>query len=262
MTEKEWNDKQKKLFKLYFSKKNTKRNGTNIKNVISSIEPWHLKWDKFQEILKKYSTEFRSFSIIEDSRLINYKHKNYLIIKIMSLTYLCIDLEDEKIITFGENLDPFNQNFFIDNFNEKEIDNPEQYYFSIDFESSGINELMNFILENKVLFYTETYFKYLLRDNDEYITYLNFDIQNGNITLYFGDEYSYHNSNYIYIDNDLNPIKIEEKSSKDYLKKICSKIKLIKIPFNIIPAFLIPNITSKNNANIIDIKKLIKINTN
>ena len=56
-------------------------------------------------------------------------------------------------------------------------------------------------------------------------------------------------------------LKIEEKSSKDYLKKICSKIKLIKIPFNIIPAFLIPNITSKNNANIIDIKKLIKINT-
>lgn len=251
-------EQHKKIFKLYFSRKNSKENSTNIKNVISSMEIWHQKWIEFQDILKKYSSEFESFSNICQIKFINYEGVNYFILKVGGWSYLIIDLMREKIIHFEEGLFPFEQDFFIDNFEEERIENPEKYYFSLEFAEEGVPELMNFIFLNRILFTTEFYFKYLLSYGNDFLTFLNFDILKGEITLYLGDLF-FDDGRYIFINPDLT---IRNYDAFDNIKKISSKLKNIKIPLNKIPAFLLENIKGKDNLPKMKIKNILKVSVN
>lgn len=237
------NDKQKKLFKLYFTNDEAKENGIDIKRVVQGVSEYHLKWDEFLGLLRAYCPEFRRNIYVERIELINYQDVNYLIVKFYSWTYLCIDLDHKKQITFKNNLYPFSEQFFMTNFNEDKVRYVKDIYYSVEFLDKGLSELLKFVDENKTLFLTSPYFKYKLEEEDQFMTYLDFSLLGGDLTLYFGDKYMVDDINYIKIDTDLTLRGISNETSNfNQLKKMCSKIKDIKIPASIIPNFLLESI--------------------
>ncbi len=245
MKQRELYNKQKKLFKLYFNNNVSKEDSIDIKDIITVQKEYYSKWQRFYFILRKYSNEFRQISQIDKIQLLNYNNISYLIIKIYSWTYLCIDLTNEKIVNFGENIYPFNEEFFIENFDEDKSDNVEELYYSIEFKQNGIKELINFIVENKNLFLNSSCFTYKIEDNNSFMTFLNFSLLKGIITLYFGNKYMDidDDATYIYIDNNLNQIEVSNKKVYvNKLKKMCSKLKNIKIPIDVIPNFVLDSI--------------------
>ena len=242
MNHKRWTSKQKSLFKLYFTNEDAKENGVSIKKVINSTWEYHLKWEEFYNIIRKYSPEIDHFSKADKVELINYKENNYLIVKIYNWTYLCINLDKKEVVNFGPDLYPFNENFFIDNFDEKKVKKTEAFYFSIDFLNDGLLEIIKFTQKNKNLFLTDSGFTYRIEE-DELMTFLNFNTQKGNITLYFGNKYMIDDTNYIYIDNNLSLREVSNSiENTNKLKKMCTKLKNIKIPIDVIPNFLLDNI--------------------
>ncbi len=241
MEHKKTNNIQKKLFKLYFKKDET-GDGINIKKVVDSTWKYHLKWEEFYNILKEYSPEIDCFSNVEKIELIDFNDNNYLIIKVYHWTYLCLDLKKQQIINFEDGLLPFNEKFFIDNFDEEKVNRPESFYYSIDFLKEGVPKLVEFISKNKNLFFTNRYFTYRIEE-DQFITFLKFSILNGNFSLYFGNKYLPDEGNQFYINKNFDIIKtINSNINLNKLKRMCLKIKSIMIPLDIIPNFLLEEI--------------------
>lgn len=233
---------QKRLFKLYFKNNQNIENSINIKKVIYSTWKYHLKWEEFYDILKEYSPEIDSFSNAEKIELINFNDKNYLIVKVYRWTYLCIDLIEHQTISFEDKLLPFDEKFFIDNFDEVKINKPESFYYSIEFLKEGMPKIIEFINKNKNLFFTNTQFSYKIEE-EELITFLKFSILNGDFSLYFGNKYMLDEGNQFYINKNFDIIKtINSNISLNKLKRMCLKLKSIMIPLDIIPDFLLEEI--------------------
>lgn len=253
MEHKKMNNIQKRLFKLYFKNNQNVEDSINIKKVIDSTWKYHLKWEEFYNILKKYSPEIDNFSNVEKIELINFNDKDYLIVKVYRWTYLCIDIIEQKVINFENMLLPFNENFFIDNFDEEKVNDPELFYYSIEFLKEGIQKVVEFISKNKNLFFTIPHFTYKLEE-DEFATLLKFSILKGDLSLYFGNKYALDEGNKIYINKNFDIIKtVNFNINLNKLKRICLKLKNIMIPLDIIPNFLLEEIRyneldNKNNS--------------
>ena len=74
------------------------------------------------------------------------------------------------------------------------------------------------------------------------MTYLDFSLLGGNLTLYFGDKYMVDDINSIKIDTNLVMQDVSNVNNLSQVKKMCSKLKDIKIPTSIIPKFLLESI--------------------
>ncbi|MCI8547389.1 MAG: hypothetical protein HFJ38_00720 [Bacilli bacterium] len=242
MKQKLLNEKQKKLFKLYFTNNEANENGIDIKKVIHSVSEYHNKWDEFLGILRNYCPEFRHTVYVNRIELINYHDTNYLIVQFYSWTYLCIDLDHKKQVVFKNSLYPFSEQFFITNFSENKVGYAPDIYYSVEFLEGGLLKLLDFVTINKNLFLTSPYFKYKLEEEDQFMTYLDFSLLGGNLTLYFGDKYMVDDINSIKIDTNLVMQDVSNVNNLSQVKKMCSKLKDIKIPTSIIPKFLLESI--------------------
>lgn len=242
MNNMEWNKKQIELFELYF--KNNE--GIKVSEIMNNIKKYSKIWQKFYDFLIESSLDFDKFDDIDKIKIINYNNINYLIIKFRIFDYLCIDLDNRKVIKKNNNnLEPFNEEFFIKNFNEHKIEEPEVFYYYLNINKKDMNEIIEFINNNLILL-QEISFTYKI-DNGDYMTFLNFDIGKEIITIYFGNKTMVGNINYIFIDRNLNPIVLSNPTgNKDELKEMVLNVKDIVIPTNVIPEYIL----SKNKVKV------------
>lgn len=235
----EWNQKQKELFKLYF--KNTE--GITVEEIMNNMKKYTCIWQEFYNFLINSSLDFDKYDDVDRIKIIEYKNKKYLIIKLRIFNYLCIDLDNKKVINFDNTLESFDEQFFIKNFNEHKIENPGNFYYFLDIDKKDINELIEFIDNNKILL-KQNSFVYKI-DDAEYKTYLSFDVSKCSIILHFGNKNMVGNVNYIFLDKNLNPIGASNPTGNmNDLKEMALKVKDIFVPTCIIPEYII----SKNKV--------------
>lgn len=236
METEKWNIKQKELFELFFANYKDE-DYIDINQLMNMIKPFNIKWQELYNILKENSEDFDNYSSIRKIKKIKYNNIEYLIMQINIWSYLCIDLTSKKIVDFREDLLPFNEKFFIDNFDEREIPNPSMFYHTISVSDNGLDILLQNLSDN-LLFFTEANdFKYTKKLNDGFVVSLIFDVDTGKITIYFGNDQGM--VNYIFLDSNLIPVGVSNPTgNKEDLKNMANRVKDINIPVSIIPNYL------------------------
>ena len=231
-----WNNKQKELFELFFT--NSKDDDCiEISKLMNLIKPFNIKWQELYNILKENSEDFDNYSNIRKIKKVFHNNIEYLIMQINIWSYLCIDVKSKKLVDFEEDLFPFSEKFFIDNFDEREIPNPSMFYHTISINENGLDTLLQYINDNSFLFMETNDFKYPKQLTDGFITSLMFEIDTGKITIYFGNNQGI--VNYIFINSNLIPVGVSNPTgNKDDLKNMANRVKEIKIPVSVIPKYL------------------------
>lgn len=235
----EWNQKQKELFELYFN--NDK--GITVSEIMKSMQEHSEIWQQFYKFLINSSLDFNMFDGIDEIKKIKYNNINYLIIKLRLFEYLCIDLDKKEVINYKNSLEPFNEEFFIKNFEEHKMENPEDFYYYLNMNKKDVIELIEYIDNNNILLEKNSFIHKI--DIYNYTTFLVFNITKQAVTLYFGNKTMVGNVNYVFLDKDLNPVGASNPTGNmDDLKEMALKVKDIVVPTCIIPEYII----SKNKV--------------
>lgn len=240
-----WNKKQLELFSMFFE--NKKDNSIPISELSYKIKKLSENWQDLYQIFKMNSNDFDDYSSIRKIKEVIYNNKNYLIFQINIWSYFIIDLNTKKIVDFGENLSPFNEQFFIDNFDERTIINPDKFYYTINYDENNLNNLVDYIDSNKAVFLERNHFNYTLKSSDNYTASISFDVTNGNITVFLGN---YNGTvNYIFLNGNLEPIGVSNPTGNmEELKKMVLEVKKITVPVSVIPNYILsgPNKVKKH----------------
>jgi|GEM_PF-2246933 len=232
-----WNSKQKELFELFFV--NSKAEDyIEISQLMNLIKPFNIKWQELYNILKENSEDFDDYSTIRKIKKIMYNNVEYLIMQINIWSYLCIDLKNKKSVDFEEDLLPFGEKFFIDNFDEREIPNPSMFYHTLSINKTGLDILIQYIGDNSLLFMEKNNFHHTKESKEGFLTSLIFEVDTGKVTIYFGNNQGM--VNYIFLDSNLIPVGVSNPTgNKDDLKNMANRVKDINIPINVIPKYLL-----------------------
>jgi len=238
-----WNSKQKELFELFFD--NSKNEDcVEISQLMNMIKPFNIKWQELYNILKENSDGFDKYSTIRKIKKVFYNDIEYLIMQINIWSYICIDLKNKELVDFKEDLLPFSEKFFIDNFDEREIPNPNMFYHTLSLNKEGLEILLQYINDNSSLFIETNDFKYTKGLTDGFVTSLMFEIDTGKITIYFGNNQGI--VNYIFINSNLIPVGISNPTgNKEDLKNMANRLKEISIPVSVIPNYLFNEANNK-----------------
>ncbi len=244
-----WNIKQKELFELFFV--NSKdEDYIEINQLMNMIKPFNIKWQELYNILKENSEDFDNYSNIRKIKKVQHNNIEYLIMQINIWSYLCIDLTNKKTVDFEENLLPFSEKFFIDNFDEREIPNPSMFYHTLSINKPGLDILIQYISDNNSLFMESNDFKYTKELTDGFVTSLMFEIDTGKIIIYFGNNQGV--VNYIFINSNLIPIGVSNPTgNKKDLKNMANRLKEISIPVSVIPKYLFRGENNKKHQKMI-----------
>ncbi len=231
-----WNSKQKELFELFFVNSNNE-DCIEISQLMNMIKPFNAKWKELYNILKENSEDFDNYSTIRKIKKVSHNNVEYLIMQINIWSYLCIDLTNKEIVDFKEELLPFSEDFFIDNFDERKIPNPSMFYHTLSLNKEGLELLMQYVKDNDFLFMEANDFYYRKEANDGFIASLIFEIDTGKITIYFGNNHGI--VNYIFLNSNLIPVGVSNPTgNKDDLKQMANRVRDINIPVSVIPDYL------------------------
>ncbi len=231
-----WNSKQKELFELYFD--NSKNdNCIEISQLMNMIKPYNIKWQELYNILKENSDDFDKYSTIRKIKKVFHNDIEYLIMQTNIWSYICIDLKNKELVDFKEDLLPFSEKFFIDNFDEREIPNPSMFYNTLSIDEIGLDTLLQYVSDNNSLFAEKNDFNYTKESNDGFLTSLFFEVDTGKVTIYFGNNQGI--VNYVFLDSNLIPTGVSNPTgNKEDLKSMATRVKNIDIPVSVIPKYL------------------------
>lgn len=231
-----WNSKQKELFELYFDNSKSD-NCIEISQLMNMIKPFNIKWQELYNILKENSDDFDKYSTIRKIKKVFYNDIEYLIMQINIWAYICIDLKNKELVNFKKDLLPFNEKFFVDNFDEREIPNASMFYHTLSVSKKGLDILLQHVSENGSLFTEKNDFIYTKKLNDGFLTSLIFEVDTGKVTIYFGNNQGV--VNYVFLDSNLIPLGVSNPTgNKDDLKNMANRLKEISIPISVIPKYL------------------------
>lgn len=246
------------LFEKYFDNKT----GITLYELMEKIKIVIETWLCFHELLEKNSEDINRYTRIELVEQVNYNTKKYLFIKFLPWNYLIIDLDKLKVLSVEEISAVFEESFFVNNYNEKYINEGENsislYWFYT--YSGEISKLIDFYIKNMQLLNLPKEIFYKI-EMDEAWTYLAIKITNGKVQLGFQteDQLLYER---LFINADLTPALLQDAQSKIGKKRIFemfNRIKDIIIPFEAIPEDLLNIIRSSDNKKL-TLKKDFKIN--
>lgn len=237
------------LFQKYFQIEN----GILISDLVDKLSFIPEIWKKLHSLCEKNIKYFDSFSSLEKCKMLEYQQKKYLIIKIIMQSYVIIDIEKMKNLTQTEFINEFNENIFINNFDEIKENTKNNFsnLYEIEKYEGNIQELVNFYIENKDILNLSTQLYYRLNLENAW-TYFHIDFANANAQIGFQtkDKNLYEQ---LFLKYDLTPYGLQDAQQKIGIEKMnefFTKIKDIKIPIEYIPDDLYQQyLIQRNNDN-------------
>lgn len=168
------------LFDKYFEVKN----GIPVVDLIDTLSFIPKLWGKLHILCENNIEYFDSFSDLEKFKLIDYKEKEYLILKIRMFKYIIIDMEKMENISEGQFRSEFDEKFFVSNFDEIKDDRDLFRMYDLIRYYGDVQELTDFYNENKGLLCLSTELHYRLQIGKAW-TYFYIDFANTTVQMGF-----------------------------------------------------------------------------
>ena len=198
-------------------------------------------WKLLHLLCEKNIRHFDAFSSLEQCKMISHNQQNYLILKMRMWRYLIVNVDTMQVVTQSEFEKEFEENFFVNNFNEtKETDEiPYTDLYRMEKYSGNTEELVKFYFAHKAILSLSPSL-YCKLEIDSAWTWLHIDFVNANIQMGFQtpDQNLYEQ---LFLNYDLTPYGMQDAQQKigiEKMKEIFAKIKDIKIPKECIPSDL------------------------
>lgn len=191
-------------------------------------------WKKLHNLCENNIKYFDAWSTLEKVKKIEYKQREYLILKLRVFKYVIVDINKMENITKQEFEIEFNKEFFINNFDE--IKNYDINGYSIFNYNGSIQELVNFYTENESILSITNELYYRLEIGEAW-TYFSIDFINASAQMGFQtpNQFLYEQ---LFLKYDLSPSRMQDAQEKigiERMHEMFEKIKDIKIPREVIP---------------------------
>ena len=234
------------LFESYFDEKE----GVTATDLVNKLSFIPQTWEKLHILCQKNIRHFSKWNTLECFKEVKYKNKRYLILKEHSWNYTIIDIEKQKCITREQLKETFEENFFIENFEEQKQDidlNFSKYYIMREYHGD-IQELVDFYFQNEAIFSLPTRLSYRLGTEAAW-TFLTIDFANGKGYMGFRtpDQFLYE---HLFLNYNLTPSGMQDSQRKIGTEKIMEmfrRIPSIKIPKDRIPEKLLAEYEKRVN---------------
>lgn len=225
---------QNKLFDKYFEAKN----GIPVVDLVDKLSFIPELWKKLHILCENNIKDFDSFSKLEKFKVIEYKQKKYLILKLRMFNYTIIDMEKMKNITDEQFRTVFDEDLFVNNFDEiKSQDNKNLFsLYNVNNYNGNVQELVDFYTENQILLCLSTELHYRLEIGNAW-TYFYIDFANATAQMGFQtpDQFLYEQ---LFLRYDLSLSRMQDAQGKfglERMHEMFEKIKMIIIPKEVIP---------------------------
>lgn len=238
------------LFEKYFEIED----GVLLSDLVESTRDITNTWDFLHQILENCIEDYDKWSRLEDIKEVEYKNKKYLIIKVMMHEYIIIDLESKKILSEEESLNIFEEQLFIDNFNERKIGEKMYNKFYWFLNGNNENQIIDYYNKNKKIFKYPTKIFYKM-NMDAVYTFLSIRLNDGIQLSFQGKDQILYET--LFINSDLTPSGMQDtkdRISVEKMREMFDRIPNIKIPRKYIPKEFFEDGLIKENNNIL-IKK-------
>lgn len=243
------------LFQKYF----WINDGVLISDLVDKLVSIPETWKKLHSLCEKNIKYFDSFCSLEKCKMLDHQQKKYLIIKLGMWRYIIIDVDKKENVTQTKFRNLFDENFFVNNFDEIKEDDKSIYpsLYQIEKYEGDVQELIQFYIENQSILSLSSQLYYRLEKGNAW-TWINIDFINANVQMGFQtpDQFLYEQ---LFFKYDLTPYAIQDAQQKmgiEKMKEIFAKIKDIKIPIECIPYDLYQQYL--NQCNIDVNKQMIK----
>jgi len=228
------------LFEKYFEI----NNGINLLELMDILNFLTNIWKNLSKLLEGNIENYKIYDRLENIKKLEYKERNYLIIKFQLWEYLIIDIDNNKVLNQDDIKENFEEEFFITNFLEKPLNMKEHFsniYWFLDYQGN-IRELVDFYVKYSEFLELPTYIKYLIHIDDAW-TYLGINIISGNVQLGFqtNNQQLYEQ---VFFNQDLSPFGLQDAHKKmgiEKMNEIFLRIKDIMIPLKVIPKEILDN---------------------
>lgn len=222
------------LFQRYFQEEQ----GILISDFTEKLSFVPQTWKKLHFLCEKNIRHFDFFSSLEKCKIIEQQSKKYFILKLRMWKYVIIDLDKMENISNNEFKRKFNEEFFINNFEEMKEEDAMIYsnLYHIERYEGSVQDLVNFYIEHQDILNLSTQLHYRLNVEDAW-TWFHIDFAKGNVQMGFQtpDQFLYEQ---LFFKYDLTPWEMQDAQQKmgiQKMKEIFAKTKDIKIPFECIP---------------------------
>ncbi len=220
------------LFDKYFEVKN----GILVVDLVDTLSFIPELWKKLHILCENNIKYFDSFSDLEKFKLIDYKEKKYLILKIRMFKYVIIDIKQMENISEEQFRSEFDENFFVSNFDEIKDDRDLFRLYDLISYHGNMQELVDFYNDNKELLCLSTELHYRLQIGKAW-TYFYIDFANANAQMGFQtpDQFLYEQ---LFLKYDLSPSRMQDAQEKigvGRMYEMFEEIKKIIIPKEVIP---------------------------
>ena len=245
------------LFQRYFQIEN----GILISELVEKLSFIPEVWKKLHFLCENNIEYFDCFSSIEKIKVLEHNRKKYLIIKLRMWQYVIIDMEKMENITQTEFITEFNENFFVNNFDEIKEDDERVYssLYRIEKYEGDVQELVDFYTENQSILCLSSKLYYRLESENAW-TWFHIDFVNADVQMGFQtpDQFLYEQ---LFLKYDLTPCRMQDAQQKigiEKMQEFFEKIKSITIPIECIPSDLYQQylILCHNDVNKRTLKKL------
>lgn len=215
-------------------------------------------WKKLHLLCENNIEYFDALSTLEKIKVISYKQKKCLILKLRMFQYVIIDIDKNENITEEEFKEKFDEDFFVNNFDEiKPEDNKTLFnLYHINKYNGDVQELIDFYVENHSLLELSTELHYRLNIEEAW-TYFFIDFVNAEVQMGFQtpDQFLYEQ---LFLRYDLTPSRsqdAQEKIGVSRMQEMFEKIKDLRIPIEVIPNDLYQQFLNQCNTRNYNIKK-------
>ncbi len=188
-------------------------------------------WKSLHALCEKNVKHFDSYSDLEQFKLLEYNKKKYLILKLKIFKYIITDIEKLENISNEEIFNEFEEDFFVDNFNEIKLQDKNMRMYSIYNYNGNLQALVDFYIENQSIFSLPAKLHYKLELDSAWTSFV-IDFVNGRAHLIFQtpDQFLYEQ---LFLRYDLSVSRMQDATSRIGIKRmqeIFEKIKEIRIP--------------------------------
>ncbi len=242
------------LFEKYFEVED----GVLLSELVESTRIITDTWNNLHKILENCIEDYDEWSHLEDIKEIQYKNKKYLIIKVMMHKYIVINLENKKILSDEEALNIFEEQLFIENFDEIQMGEKMYNRFYWFLNGSNENQIITYYNQNKKVLNYPTNILYKINMGDVY-TFLSIRL-NDNIQLSFQgkDQILYET---LFINSDLTPGGMQDTKDRigiEKMREMFDRVPNIKIPREYIPKEFFEDGLIKEKVKVKEIKNDIR----
>lgn len=241
------------LFQKYFQLED----GVSVKDLNDKLSFIPEVWNSLRALCEKNMRRFDKFSSLEKIKMIEHNHKKYLILKLRMCRYVIIDLERMESISREEFQKEFNEEFFINNFDESSVgEDYFDFFYLLDKYQGDVQELLDFYINNIDILSLTSRLHCKLNEGDAW-TWLFIDYANASVQMGFQtpDQFLYEQ---LFLNYDLTPYGMQDAINKmgiEKMKDFFSKMEGIKIPVECIPEDLYAQYLTSSDIQMNKIKR-------